>query len=669
MKVVADANVNRVLELAVREAKFLVDLSHENVIQMEGIVEDTSEKIIWLVFPWAGHGNLFTFVNSRDWEIPERISLIYDAASGIQFLHSRSPPIIHGDLKLLNVLVTAEYRAIITDFGSARRVRQIGPSAVIGEPPIPPLSTLEEEEEDISAVQMTATKDGVTLTVGKYTLRWAAPELLNENRGSLACDIWSLGWIAYEVIFGRVPFHDVPAEGAVIWRVLQGDLPCLTDDARMTFLQALSTLMMQCWSLDPDRRPKADDCMLALSWMPRIVPAPSVGVSRQEAREAELNMQLGRMYLMYGDYQNARDCYTTAIAIFTSHGPVERRIAGVRNLAEVHRLCGEDDGAIKLYSEALKLSTDTINKAARASALWGLAGVHLGRKEYDEAFKLYSEALQIWTYTGDRAGRAKALRGLALVYHLRNEHDEAAKLCAEVLQISTEIGNRAGRTITLWNLAEVHRMRKEYDEAAKLYSESLQIRAEIGLKPGRAGALWGLAEVHRMRNEYDEAARLYSEALQTAAESGDRATKARALGGLAEVHRMRKEYDEAIKLYSEALQLHTDTGNRIGEAGALWGLADIHRMRSQYDEALKLYSEALQLCTDIGDKVGRAHVLWGLADIHRMRSQYHEAARLYSEALQLQTDIGDEVGKASAQWGLAEIQRLQSKNLSRSSNS
>ncbi|KAG8994091.1 hypothetical protein FRB90_000533 [Tulasnella sp. 427] len=595
MKVVADADVNRVLELAVREAKFLVDLSHENVIQMEGIVEDTSEKIIWLVFPWAGHGNLFTFVNSRDWEIPERISLIYDVASGIQFLHSQSPPIIHGDLKSLNVLVTAEYRAIITDFGSARCVRQIGPSAVIGEPPIPPLNPLEEEEDAISAVQMTATRDGVTLTVGKYTIRWAAPERLNENRESLACDIWSLGWIAYEVIFGRVPFHDVPAEGAVIWRVLQGDLPCLTDDARMTFLQALSTLMMQCWSLDPDRRPKAEDCMLALSWMntirtirndhtmtqPRIVPAPTVGVSRQEAREAELNMQLGRMYLVYGDYQNARDCYITAIAIFTSHGRVEGRIAGVLNLADVHRMCGDDDGAINLYSEALKLSTDTVNRAARASALWGLAGVHLGRNEYDEAFRLYSEALQIWTDTGERAGRATALRGLALVYRRRNEDDEAVKLCAEVLQISTEIGDRAGRTVALLNLAEVHRMRKEYDEAVKLYSESLQICTEFGLRAVRGSALWGLADIHRIRNQCNE----------------------------------------AVKLYSEVLQLYTDIGDRFGRANVLWGLADIHRIRNQYNEAARLYSEALQIRTDIGDEVGKASAQRGLAEVQRLQSE------------------------------------------------
>ena len=38
----------------------------------------------------------------------------------------------------------------------------------------------------------------ITLTSDKYTLRWAAPELLNDGEPSLACDIWALGWIAYE---------------------------------------------------------------------------------------------------------------------------------------------------------------------------------------------------------------------------------------------------------------------------------------------------------------------------------------------------------------------------------------------------------------------------------------------------------------------------------------
>ncbi|KAG8994803.1 hypothetical protein FRB90_000340 [Tulasnella sp. 427] len=581
-------------KLAIREAGFLIDLSHENIVQLEGLIEDTSKRIIWLAFPWAEHGNLCSFIASRDWEIPERIFL-------------------------LNILVNEEYRAAITDFGSARRIRHV-------ETPPPPISAVSAPrnlpggwKDAIPAAQLNTTGNGVTLTIGKYTVRWAAPELLNEDRESLACDIWSLGWIAYEVMFGCVPFHDVTKETAVMWRVLQGDLPCLTDNARMALIQALSTLMMQCWSLDPDRRPKAEDCVVALSWMPMIVPAPTGGVSRREARlrEAELNMRLGRMYLDQSDYSSSRDCYTKAIAIFTKDKQIKQRATGIEALGNLRLFFGEFDEAMKCYSEALQIRMNIGDRGGRADALWGLAGVHRARNQSEEAAELYSEVLQIRTEIGDRGGKADALWGLARVHCARNEYDEAARLYTEDFQIRTDIGDSAGRADALWGLAEVHLKRKEYDEAAKLYSEDLQIRIDIGDRAGRASATWGLAEVHRLRAEYDEAVTLYSEVLQVRTDIEYTAGRADALWGLAEIHRIRAEYGEAMTLYSEALQIRVDIGDRVGRADALCGLAHVHQARDEYTKAVEIYSDALQISTDIGYKYGISMASEGLAGIIR----------------------------------------------------
>ncbi|KAG9022058.1 hypothetical protein FS837_006780, partial [Tulasnella sp. UAMH 9824] len=64
---------------------------------------------------------------------------IKDAFEGIKYLHTRQPPICHGDLKSFNILVSSDYRAVITDFGSARAIHtpeddaiedQTGPQAL-----------------------------------------------------------------------------------------------------------------------------------------------------------------------------------------------------------------------------------------------------------------------------------------------------------------------------------------------------------------------------------------------------------------------------------------------------------------------------------------------------------------------------------------------------------
>ncbi|KIO17100.1 hypothetical protein M407DRAFT_85297, partial [Tulasnella calospora MUT 4182] len=52
---------------------------------------------------------------------------------GLEYLHSRKPPICHGDLKSLNILVSSSYRAIITDFGSARVLDDLAERVVPGD--------------------------------------------------------------------------------------------------------------------------------------------------------------------------------------------------------------------------------------------------------------------------------------------------------------------------------------------------------------------------------------------------------------------------------------------------------------------------------------------------------------------------------------------------------
>ncbi|KIO21836.1 hypothetical protein M407DRAFT_217582, partial [Tulasnella calospora MUT 4182] len=184
-----------------REAEFLVDLEHENIIELVGFVEGVSNDRIWLVFPWEDNGNLKRFIASANWEIPERISLIDDVARGVEYLHNRQPPIRHGDLKSINILVNSEYRAVITDFGSARRL-VTNDLQVTGARTESKLQTTLSPEATFCASTNT-----ITLTGDRYTLRWAAPELLKEEDSGTACDIWALGWVAYEVTRNSYGIH------------------------------------------------------------------------------------------------------------------------------------------------------------------------------------------------------------------------------------------------------------------------------------------------------------------------------------------------------------------------------------------------------------------------------------------------------------------------------
>ncbi|KIO23773.1 hypothetical protein M407DRAFT_51327, partial [Tulasnella calospora MUT 4182] len=122
-----------------------------------------------------------------------------DVLKGVEYLHTRQPPICHGDLKSLNVLVNSSYHAVITDFGSAR-------------------SKLNTNAEEKNASEL-------TLTGPLYTLRWAAPEVLAGEESDLPSDMWAVGWICWEIVTGKMPFEELHLEGPIVWHVVKGKLP------------------------------------------------------------------------------------------------------------------------------------------------------------------------------------------------------------------------------------------------------------------------------------------------------------------------------------------------------------------------------------------------------------------------------------------------------------
>ncbi|KAG8920895.1 hypothetical protein FRC01_000540, partial [Tulasnella sp. 417] len=382
-KMKISGNIAEVVRLTLRETGFLVDLDHPNIIELRGFVEDVANNIVWLVFPWEDNGSLRDFVASADWTVPERISLINDVVEGVEYLHSGEPPICHGDLKAINVLVSSDCHAVITDFGSARR--------------------LSPEDLEIERTRKTPL-DGLTLNVefcpstnsmtwtgDKYTLRWAAPELLNGEKPERSSDIWALGWLGVEVMTGSIPFENV-GDGMVVARVIKGDLPSISNDARMLLIQQLSSLLAKCWNLDPAKRPTAEDCLMEMNWMPMISPrrAGAADTTDLAVQSPELWMKLGDMYGWQNDYPNASEHYAKALDLHTNMGNKQGRANALSSLADVHVIRNEYSEAVRLLSECLQISAEIGDRNGRADALDRLAQLHRIRGEYREAVTLYS---------------------------------------------------------------------------------------------------------------------------------------------------------------------------------------------------------------------------------------------------------------------------------------
>ncbi|KRX00707.1 Protein kinase-like domain [Pseudocohnilembus persalinus] len=124
----------------------------------------------------CGDGDLKGLLQKRQGKLTESEAIQYfrQISEGFKSLYSLK--IIHRDIKPANILIR-EGRALISDFGFAKCL-----DSIIG---------MEEQ------IKMTLL--GTPL--------YMAPQIIGEEHFSSKCDIWSLGMLFYEMLYGKTPWY------------------------------------------------------------------------------------------------------------------------------------------------------------------------------------------------------------------------------------------------------------------------------------------------------------------------------------------------------------------------------------------------------------------------------------------------------------------------------
>jgi len=212
-----------------REALVWHDLHHENIVPLLGI---TLHPSFGLISPWYEYGNVARYLKRH----PEanRTMLTQDIALGVSYLHSQSPPVIHGDLKPDNVLIGPTGRAKISDFG---------------------LSAAFEDLQLFTTVSLYA-----------GSARYMAPEVVEGTaHKSCSSNVYSFGTVAFEIVTGATPFGSLRQDTQVILAISQGKKPLSTDVSYPRLQGPMGNLLQECWTSVPTGRPSMSDISSQLS--------------------------------------------------------------------------------------------------------------------------------------------------------------------------------------------------------------------------------------------------------------------------------------------------------------------------------------------------------------------------------------------------------------------
>jgi len=211
------------------EFQILIQLNSPFVIKFLGA---TLTPYMSMVMEFCDNGSLYSYLR-RNTDIPWLVILRFmnDIASGLNYLHTLEQPIVHRDIKSLNILVDTKLTAKLCDFGLSRLwdTRKSTFHKIVG------------------------------------TEVYIAPEILREIPTTVKSDIYSMGIVLWELISTGVnqahalPFseygHTLPQ--IILVRAMDGLRPSLPHRSP----PVLSKLYLACVNGDPEERPTAQEVL------------------------------------------------------------------------------------------------------------------------------------------------------------------------------------------------------------------------------------------------------------------------------------------------------------------------------------------------------------------------------------------------------------------------
>ena len=148
------------------------------------------------------------------------------------------------------------------------------------------------------------------------------------------------------------------------------------------------------------------------------------------------------------DYLQVWGHYRTLVEL---HGRIHGRItdpalnaAHLANLGNCHYHLGDYRQAIDLYTQALAIARDIGDRQGEGAALGNLGLCHFSLGDYRQAIDLHTQALAIARDIGDRQGEGAALGNLGLCHSSLGDYRQAIDLHTQALAIARDIGDRQG---------------------------------------------------------------------------------------------------------------------------------------------------------------------------------------------------------------------------------
>ena len=663
------------------EQRTLAQLTHPSIARLYD-ADTLADGTPWFAMEYVKGVPLTTYCRQNDSSIKERLDLFKSVCEAVRYAHSRA--VIHRDLKPSNILVQADGRVKLLDFGIAKQL----------------------DAQDASIDQ---TRTGLRMMTPAY----AAPEQVRGEQAGTYTDVYALGVILYELLTGQLPFDlstQSPAEVELAIVDQEPDRPSVMvrraakgGQARQALRKAswadLDVLCLKAMHKSPERRYQSVEAFI------RDVDHYLLG-EPLDARPDALGYRIGKFVRRHrpavvwtafalasivglvtfytARLATARDsalseaARTQRVLRFTLNlfnggdpaaGPatdlrvttlIDRGIAEAQTLdrdppvqAELYETLGEvyqNLGTFDRADSLLKLALDRRrslfgpNSPQVAESLLKLGLVRADEAKFDEAERLVRQGLQInkAALPSGHAAIGQATDALGTVLEQRGSYKEAIQVLQEAVRLRSAPGiNQADLADSLLELANTYFYAGRLSESQSLNKQLLAIHRQLygNRHPLVADDLINLGAIQQELGHYKEAEGFHRQAFDiTQAFYGENHYKtASNLTLIARALIKEDRYDEAAQILQRSLSIQEKVfgENHPRVASPLNELGVIALMRNRLDEAEYDFRRMLEIYRNAyaGKHYLIAIALANLGSVYVARKEDSRAEALFREAL------------------------------------
>eukprot|EP00928_Gymnodinium_smaydae_P082439 TRINITY_DN65783_c0_g1_i1.p1 TRINITY_DN65783_c0_g1~~TRINITY_DN65783_c0_g1_i1.p1 ORF type:complete len:402 (+),score=70.46 TRINITY_DN65783_c0_g1_i1:250-1455(+) len=212
----------RFKEALQNEISICKDLHHPRIVSYLG--HDSIDSCLYVYMEYMPGGSLAE-VLAQFGSLDESLIAIYtqELLEGLQYLHTREPPVVHRDIKGANVLVGMDSQVKLADFGCSKR-----------------------------------NSDTMSRTM-KGSIPWMAPEVIKNTGYGRAADIWSFGCVLLEMASQEgSPWGKFDNPVAAMFKIaMSKELPPIPE----SLSEVCRAFVRRCIQREPSDRPTATELL------------------------------------------------------------------------------------------------------------------------------------------------------------------------------------------------------------------------------------------------------------------------------------------------------------------------------------------------------------------------------------------------------------------------